>query len=74
LRAHLNEETSCPNSKGRHLAFNLGEYFQLLPHEMEKILKEVLKAVKSWKKIAKNIGISRAEQEIMSSALQYKIE
>ena len=38
------------------------------------ILKEVLKAVKSWKKIANDIGISRAEQEIMSSAFQYMIE
>jgi serine/threonine-protein kinase HipA len=62
------------NALDYHLAFSVGEYFQLLPHEMEKILKEVLKAVKSWKKIANDIGISRAEQEIMSSAFQYMIE
>ena len=62
------------NTLDYHLAFSVGEYFQLLPHEMEKILKEVLKAVKSWKKIANDIGISRAEQEIMSSAFQYMIE
>ena len=38
--------------------------------EMEIIIKDVFKAITHWKKIAKEIGISRAEQELMAPAFR----
>jgi len=35
---------------------------------MENIIDEVISVVKDWRTGAKDIGISRAEQEMMSSA------
>jgi serine/threonine-protein kinase HipA len=37
---------------------------------MEIIMKEVFSAITCWKEIAKEIGISRAEQEMMASAFR----
>jgi serine/threonine-protein kinase HipA len=37
---------------------------------METIIKEVLQSVSKWRIVAKEIGISRTEQEIMSSAFK----
>lgn len=53
------------------LAMSIGDYFQLSRKEMQKILDEVLSVVSNWKTIAKNIGISRAEQELMEVAFRY---
>src|SRR5690606_8952544 len=50
------------------LAKSVGELFRLNPSEMDNILNEVFSSVKQWKKIAHKIGISRAEQALMSSA------
>ena len=52
------------------LVKSVGEYFQLSPSEMEIIMKEVFSAITCWKEIAKEIGISRAEQEMMASAFR----
>jgi serine/threonine-protein kinase HipA len=52
------------------LAKSVGEYFKLSPSEMEIIMKEVFSAISHWKEIAKEIGISRAEQEMMASAFR----
>ena len=49
----------------------MGEYFQLTTSEMDDIIIEVQKAVSCWKKIAKDIGISRNDQELMASAFKY---
>lgn len=51
-----------------NLAKSVGEYFRLDNSQMDKIINEVIEAVSSWKVIAQKIGISRAEQELMSAA------
>jgi serine/threonine-protein kinase HipA len=53
------------------LAKSVGEYFQLSDAKMNTIIAEVKAAVGGWKNVAREIGISRAEQEIMSGAFQY---
>lgn len=52
------------------LAKSVGEYFRLNEASMNVIIHEVLESVKHWSKIAKEIGISRAEQELMASAFK----
>lgn len=59
------------NDLDYELAKSVGEYFQLSGSEMDSIIGEVKSAVSSWKSIAKTIGISRTEQEIMSSAFRF---
>jgi serine/threonine-protein kinase HipA len=53
------------------LAESVGEYFQLTASEMNSIVTEVKNAVSCWKSSARDIGISRTEQEIMASAFRY---
>ena len=53
------------------LAKSVGEYFQLVPDEMDKIVNDIYTAISSWKDIAKEIGISRAEQEMMAPAFRF---
>ena len=50
------------------LAKSVGEYFRLNKNQMDIIIKEVLEATSNWKTIAKEVGISRAEQELMTKA------
>lgn len=52
------------------LAKNVGEYFRLNETQMNNIIEEVIMSVKGWEAIAKEIGISRAEQGIMKSAFR----
>lgn len=52
------------------LAKSVGEYFRLNGVEMESILNEVQSAVKNWKKVATQIGISRKGQQLMESAFK----
>lgn len=59
------------NSLEFDLAKSVGEYFQLTSKQMDEIIAEVKAAVSHWKNIAREIGISRAEQEIMESAFRY---
>lgn len=56
------------NSLDYELAKSVGMYFRLSSKQMEIILKEVLDAVKKWNSLAKKIGISRSEQELMAGA------
>lgn len=56
------------NDLNLELAKSVGEYFRLNNNQMEMIIQEVLKAISSWKTIAKEIGISRSEQELMAKA------
>lgn len=53
------------------LAKSVGEYFRLTTNQMDQIIDEVTTVVNKWKDIAKQIGISRAEQELMASAFKY---
>lgn len=58
------------NALDFELAKSVGEYFQLTDSEMETILLEVNIAIKCWKKIANDIGVSKTEQEMMASAFR----
>lgn len=52
------------------LAKSVGQYFRLNNTEMNVIIDEVLSAVKTWKEVAKNIGIPRSEIELMKAAFR----
>ncbi len=59
---------SSNNELDIDLARSVGEYFHLSEKEMNKIIKEVNNGIKNWLTIAKTIGISKKEQELMSNA------
>jgi serine/threonine-protein kinase HipA len=59
------------NALDFELAKSVGEYFQLSDTEMNTIITEVKMAVSGWENIAREIGISRAEQELMRAAFRY---
>jgi len=52
------------------LAKSVGEYFRLDTMAMNKIQEEVVTGVKQWEQLAKEIGISRSEQELMRAAFR----
>ncbi|WP_345954032.1 HipA domain-containing protein [Mucilaginibacter sp. PAMB04168] len=56
------------NALDLDLARSVGEYFQLKKEDMNEIIEEVMTVVSTWKEHAKEIGLSRAEQEKMSGA------
>lgn len=56
------------NSLDFELARSVGEYFQLKDDQMTEIINEVVKAVIEWRNVAKELGITRSEQEIMAPA------
>ena len=58
------------NALDFELAKSVGEYFRLNTLQMENIIQEVLQATSNWKNSAKEIGISRAEQELMQKAFK----
>lgn len=58
------------NALDFEIAKSVGEYFRLDEKQMGKILKEVVEAVHGWEEIAEQIGISRAERELMQGAFR----
>lgn len=50
------------------LALSVADYFRLTSKEAQSILSQVLDVVIKWEKVAKQIGISRSEVELMQSA------
>lgn len=64
---HLNI-TDDDNSLNYDLAMDVIDFFQLEKSEAERIKGEVLKSVSQWELVAKKIGISRNEQQLMSPA------
>ena len=59
------------NSLDFNLAKSVGKYFQLTIPEMDAIIKEVIAPVRNWRVIATEIGIPRAEQELMEPAFRF---
>lgn len=53
------------------LALNIIEYFRLSNEEAESIISRVRKAIGRWEMTAKQIGIARAEIEMMRSAFRF---
>ncbi len=58
------------NALDFELAKSVGEYFRLNKNQMKTIIKEVLEVTTNWKTIAKEIGISRSEQDLMTKAFK----
>ena len=56
------------NALDYDLAKSVGEFFRLDNEQMDKITQEVLTVVATWQKVAKEIGISNKEQNLMSKA------
>ena len=52
------------------LALSVREYFRLSNEEAKSILSRVMKAIGNWEKLAKQIGIPRAEIDLMRSAFR----
>jgi serine/threonine-protein kinase HipA len=53
------------------LALSVKEYFRLSNEEAESILSRIRKAIGNWEKLAKQIGIPRAEIDLMRSAFRF---
>lgn len=58
------------NALDYDLAKSVGDYFRLNGNQMDEIIDEVTAEVSNWKAIAKKIGISRGEQELMTAAFK----
>lgn len=58
------------NALDFELAKSVGEYFRINNSQIEEIIHQVISVVKNWKTVAKDIGISRTEQEIMDAAFK----
>jgi serine/threonine-protein kinase HipA len=58
------------NALSFDLAMEVASFFRLNPPAAEAILREVKVAVGTWKKQASDLGIARAEQEIMAAAFK----
>nr|WP_224745971.1 HipA domain-containing protein [Neiella litorisoli] len=64
---HLNI-TDASNALDYQLAFDVKEFFRLSQAQATQIYDEVLVAVKQWQSVAKQLGLSRAEQTMKQSA------
>ena len=53
------------------LARSVGSFFQLNAEEMDTIINQVKSSVKRWKQMASEIGIPKAEIEMMGAAFRY---
>jgi serine/threonine-protein kinase HipA len=58
------------NALDFEVAKTVGVYFRLSNAQMQEIINQVVSAVNNWKFIAKEIGITRAEQEMMGTAFK----
>ncbi|WP_432671093.1 type II toxin-antitoxin system HipA family toxin [Flavobacterium sp. SM2513] len=63
----LNIDTDT-NELDFDLAKSVGEYFRLDEKQMDAVIKEVNQATRNWKTIAKELGITRSEIELMTKA------
>ncbi|AHW60625.1 serine/threonine-protein kinase HipA [Draconibacterium orientale] len=56
------------NALDYELAKSVGPFFRLDNKQMDRIIDEVTTSVKNWRKMAKTIGISNSEQDLMAKA------
>ncbi|MEO8254439.1 MAG: HipA domain-containing protein [Flavobacterium sp.] len=59
------------NDLSFELAKSVGEYFRLDNAQMDTIINQIVSVASNWKSIAKEIGISRSEQELMEKAFNF---
>lgn len=62
---------SNDNSLDFELAKSVGLYFHLSNNEMNAIIEDIKNVVKNWKTIAQDIGITKLDIEMMSSAFRH---
>ena len=67
LSLHIDMDS---NALDFNLAKSVGEFFRLDQRQMDSIIHEVMESVNQWESVADDIGIPRAEREIMSGAFQ----
>lgn len=65
LKLNISEDD---NALDLDLALEICPYFRLKEHRANEIIEEVKVAVRNWRKVATNIGISTSEQELKSMA------
>ena len=53
------------------LALEVAEYFQLKPAEASAIVTEIKNVVSGWQKMARALGISRGDSDVLSSAFRF---
>lgn len=58
------------NALDFELAKSVGKFFQLNEDQMDQILHEIVMVVEDWRSLTSKLGISRADQETMSSAFR----
>ncbi|WP_321995558.1 type II toxin-antitoxin system HipA family toxin [Draconibacterium orientale] len=56
------------NALDFELAKSVGPFFRLEKKQMDRIIDEVTTSVKNWRKMAKTIGLSNSEQDLMAKA------
>ena len=61
---------SSDNTPDIDTAISVGENFALDQKQMNKIIKEMVAVIKGWKALAKELKISRAEQELMAASFR----
>ncbi|MGK5090203.1 HipA domain-containing protein [Bdellovibrionota bacterium FG-2] len=66
---HLNISES-ENAQDLDLALSVAEYFRLKKPRAEKIIQEVIKAVRPWRKMASAVGIPKRDQDRMARAFR----
>jgi serine/threonine-protein kinase HipA len=70
---HLNISEN-DNSLSLQLALEVAEFFRLNQEKARRIITEVSDSVRQWPSIAKELGIPKAEQELLRRALQHAQE
>lgn len=61
------------NALDYNLAKSVGDFFRLSETEMDQVIDEVISVVKDWKSVAKQIGISNKEQQLMERAFNLTV-
>ena len=63
---------SGENAASLQLVRELAEFYGLSPHDCTQSLRRIGAAVSNWRTVAARLGISRSEQERMSSAFEHE--
>ena len=69
---HVLNIDDCDNRPSMDTVLTTADMYELTPSKAEQIIEDVIDVVKDWRLVAKKVGVSKAEIELMeSSFLQY---
>ena len=69
---HVLNIDDCDNRPSMDTVLTTADMYELTPSKAEQIIEDVIDVVKDWRLVAKKVGVSKAEIELMQSAfLQY---